>query len=83
MYNECQQGAATDQRNSNHMLAQQVFLPFYSVHGSYVSITRGNSSSWLFGEFTSGLFSAVSMAKPGPNPVKDLTLVEVGSGRLH
>lgn len=33
--------------------------------------------------FTSGLFSAVSMAKPGPKPVSDLTLVEVGSGRLH
>lgn len=32
---------------------------------------------------TSGLLSAVSMAKPGPKPVSDLTLVEKGSGRLH
>lgn len=42
-----------------------------------------NAYNLAFAAFTSGLFSAVSMAKPGPKPVSDLTLVEAGSGRLH
>lgn len=32
---------------------------------------------------TSGLLRAVSMAKPGPKPVKVFTLVEVGRGLRH
>lgn len=44
---------------------------------------EGNAYNLAFVAFTSGLFNAVSMAKPGPKPVSDLTLVEVGSGRLH
>lgn len=53
---------------------------------STVSLTmqlEGNAYNLAFVAFTSGLFNAVSMAKPGPKPVSDLTLVEVGSGRLH
>lgn len=38
---------------------------------------------WLCIKFTSEHFRAVSMARPGPKPVRDFTLVEEGSGRLH
>lgn len=42
-----------------------------------------NADTFLSAVFTSGTLSAVSMAKPGPKPVSDLTFVVVGSGRLH
>ena len=32
---------------------------------------------------TSGLLRAISMAKPGPNPVNVFTLVDVGRGLRH
>lgn len=33
--------------------------------------------------FTSVLLSAMSMARPGPKPVRALMLVLLGRGRLH
>lgn len=39
------------------------------------------TNSWF--SLTSGLLSAISIAKPGPNPVNVFTLVDVGSGLRH
>lgn len=49
-----------------------------------LSVNSSLKTDTLFSSgLTSGTLSAVSMANPGPKPVSDLTLVVVGSGRLH
>lgn len=58
----------------------QIKLQAKTIYGSRVFYS---TKPLCCDAFTSGLFSAVSMANPGPKPVSDLTLVEIGSGRLH
>ena len=66
------------------MLRAEVQTTVTTVQINHDKAIKGvKVTAWVQVASTSGHFSEVSMAKPGPKPVRDLTLVEVGNGRLH